>query len=666
MKYPLTTLYPSYIEGIPLFHYRPGTRVLVVGTHGCNLDCKYCMSQHLLNEPAYYFDLSPKQIIKKAVTAGCRLISFTANEPAVSFDYFKDIAEAAADAGIAVGCSSNGLFSDAQLSELVQFLSFANISIKGPDKKFYQEICGGGSPERVFDCIRLLRENGIHVEATTPYLPRIAEAGMAHIARTLGSIDDSIPWLVFRLMPEYKLSETARPKVSDLVRFKIRLQEYLNHIYLLNFPATLWIDTCCRQCGHKLLTRMSKGFGAVLVDVALADGLCPECGASADIIGNAAVDTDQTVETPDPRTGYIEADGWKATVAMSSGCLAGNEDRRPGIESLQQRPYPGDMDMAADNWVTDTALSVLDMYHPDLMVMTYAQAALTGRHQCEEEQFKNIAVNLFAEIERFKKASGYEVMVVGMGDLVRTRGVINLEKHIEGVASAEEGIACLYHTGSDDADQVARLTGVREVISSHDLEKRIGVQWDIKESGRYFVIPEAGYRFLALSSASRYSYRTDGMHSNIPIWATLDIPDAITGIRQCIFNHVMSGKKIALMLLDGIGFKDFELKAASIANTVGGIPCACTPHQMAIISTGRPVFEPFFAYPRWRISRRVNPFSLSTSYLPDCLTRDITRAGKIAVSVGNKSILTHSMFPGDLSIECHCMALHNFGSLAVV
>lgn len=666
MKYPLTTLYPSYVEGIPFFHYRPGARVLIVGTHGCNLDCKYCMSQHLLNEPAYYFDLSPEQIVKKAVKADCRLISFTANEPAVSFDYFRDIAEAAADAGIPVGCSSNGLFSDPQLRELVQFLSFANISIKGPDKAFYREICGAGSPERVFDCIRRLRENGIHVEATTPYLPRITEAGMAHIARTLGGIDETIPWHIFRLLPEYKLSESARPGVSKLVRFKTGLQDYLNHIYLLNFPATLWIDTWCRQCGRKLLSRISKGFGGVLVDVDLVDGKCPKCGTSADISGNAAVDIDCTVESPDPRTGYIEADGWKATVAMGSGCPVDNADRVPEIRRLQQFPYPGDMDTAADNWVTNSALSVLDGYHPDFIVMTYAQAALTGRHQREDDRYETIAANEFREIERFRQTSGYDVMVVGLGDLVRTEGVVNLEKHIEGVASADEGIACLYHAEPDDAVRVSGLEGVQEVISSYELRNRIGVEWEIKEPGRYFVVPEPGYRFLALSSASRYSYRTDGMHTHIPIWATVDIPDSITGIRQCLRDQVMDGKKIALMLLDGIGFKHFDFKAGSIANTVGGIPCACTPHQMAIISTGRPVFEPFFAYPRWRMSRRINPFSLSTSYLPECLTRDITRVGKIAVSVGNKSIITHSMFPGNLSLECHCMALHNFGSLAVI
>nr|HOO45057.1 radical SAM protein [Deltaproteobacteria bacterium] len=108
MMYPLTNLYLGFIERIPFFHFHPGSRTMCIGTYGCNLDCIYCMNQHLLNEPAFFFDLSPAQVVQKAAASDAGAISFSANEPAVSFSYFMDIAGEARDKGIPMGCSSNG------------------------------------------------------------------------------------------------------------------------------------------------------------------------------------------------------------------------------------------------------------------------------------------------------------------------------------------------------------------------------------------------------------------------------------------------------------------------------------------------------------------------------------------------------------------------------
>ena len=301
MHYPLTTIYAGRVEGIPFFHVNPGSRALTIGTYGCNLDCRYCMNQHLLNEPAFFFDLDPGQVAAKAKLAGCSLVSFSANEPAVSFEYFIDIAQACRETSLLVGCSSNGLFSARQIERLAPTIDCINVSLKGPSDAFYREMCGGGSLKRVLECVRTLQATGVHVELTTPYVPVITREQMLAIAHKIAAIDRAIPWHIFRLLPEYKLTDSERTRIDDMVGIRERASGELDYIYLENFAGSVWLDTLCPACQAVLVKRMSsRGCGGTFLESRLTGGCCPACGrpAGLSLKGGAAIDE----ETPAPDT----------------------------------------------------------------------------------------------------------------------------------------------------------------------------------------------------------------------------------------------------------------------------------------------------------------------------------------------------------------------------
>ncbi len=667
MTYPLTTIYLNPVERIPFFHFYPGMRALSVGTYGCNLNCKYCMNQHLLNEPAFFFDLSPEQIADKAGAAGAGMISFSANEPAVSFPYFMDIAYAAHEKFLMMGCSTNGLFSDTQLNSLVHAISCANISLKGPDSGFYREVCRGGSLEKVLHAIRVLHEQGVHVEVTTPYVPSMTQLDMMHIAEKISSVSRSIPWHIFRLLPEYEYTDMARTGISDMILLKDEAQALLDYIYLENFANSIWVDTLCPRCKELVFKRVSTGgCGATLFDAHDRDGGCPRCGGPVLFSGRVSMDIEEPVTGRDPRKGIIEVGGWKSVVDMGT-CLPVELDRPVPLRKLiSQKPYPGDMTAESDAWATDMALAAIDAYSPDLAVVTYAQCAFAARHREDEATYREFVGIAEQEIQRLIASTGYDYLVIGLGDMVPTRGTINLEKHIHGIASADEGIACLYHAAPGDMEAVAKLEGVQAVHSREHLQEMLGQKLDPDMYGEYFVIPEEGYRFLALSSVSRFSHRTDALDLEVPAYASIPVPQHLSEIRGTVAGAVASGRKTLLIIFDGVGNKAFPFDKTPVANSIGDIACASSLHQYMVLSTGQKMYPYFFAYPHWKSSSKTNPFSRHSPFLTDCLTADIRKAGKKAVSVGNRSIMTHTAFPADLTIECHCASLHHYGTLEVI
>ncbi|MBN2297384.1 MAG: radical SAM protein [Deltaproteobacteria bacterium] len=667
MTYPLTNLYMGFIERIPFFHFNPGIRSMSIGTYGCNLDCSYCMNQHLLNEPAFFFDLSPAQVVKKAAAADAGIISFSANEPAVSFSYFMDIAGEARNQGILMGCSTNGLFSDSQSKAAAEVISCANISVKGPSTAFYREVCRGGSLDAVLSTISFLHDHGVHIEVTTPYVPLMTRQDMLTIAGKISEISRKIPWHIYRLLPEYHCTDMPHTEINDMIALRSDARALLDYVYLENFPNSIWVDTLCPSCSELVVKRVSSGgCGATLFDIRLNDESCPGCSTPIYMRGQVAEVTEDNDITLDPRKGIIEVGGFRSIIDMST-CLPCELPMEPPLaETITRIPYPGDMKETSDAWVTDMACSFIKELHPDLAVITYSQSSFVGRHREDPETYRHFVDTAGKEVLRLIEQTGYEYLVVGLGDMIPSTGIINLEKEIEGIASADEGIACLYKSSRRDVERLKNLDGIDKIYTREDLGDMIGYRFDPDIYGEYFLIPEQGYRFLALSSISRFSYRTDSLDVNLPVYSTIPVPEHITGIRKAVSETVLSGNKTLLIILDGVGTQVFPFEFTSISNSSGPLKYASSLHQYMVLSTGEPICPHFFAYPHWMNSPRINPFTRHSPYLKSCLTHDIMDAGKVAVSIGNRSILTHSAFPAHVSVECHCSALHHYGTLEVI
>ena len=82
------------IEKKPLYHYKPGTQILSVGSFGCNFNCGFCQNYRISKEMPETQEISPEELIKLALRykkQGNIGIAFTYNEPSIWYEYVFDI-----------------------------------------------------------------------------------------------------------------------------------------------------------------------------------------------------------------------------------------------------------------------------------------------------------------------------------------------------------------------------------------------------------------------------------------------------------------------------------------------------------------------------------------------------------------------------------------------
>ena len=159
--------YPTAIETVPFLHFWPGHAFYAVSSVGCNLSCPGCVSAILTTDPGTLTEalvrLPPDNVVSEAEAAGCRGILFCINEPAVSLPTVLRLADAAHDAGLLFGCSTNGYLGDEATCALAPLLDCVNVGLKGASDACYRE-CGGASAGPAFRTVRALYEAGNHVE----------------------------------------------------------------------------------------------------------------------------------------------------------------------------------------------------------------------------------------------------------------------------------------------------------------------------------------------------------------------------------------------------------------------------------------------------------------------------------------------------------------------
>ncbi len=147
----VTSLALDPIEKKPLARFREGSKVLSVGSYGCNMSCGFCQNSSIScvsSDEVAWREVPPPELVrlaKDAVPQGNVGIAFTYNEPLVGYEYVRDCARLAHDAGLVNVLVSNGMANPAPADELLPLVDAANIDLKGFTQEFYD--MAGGSLE---------------------------------------------------------------------------------------------------------------------------------------------------------------------------------------------------------------------------------------------------------------------------------------------------------------------------------------------------------------------------------------------------------------------------------------------------------------------------------------------------------------------------------------
>ncbi len=297
------------IESMPMVHYHPRGKFLQVCTVGCNFACHGCVSEllthHLSAIEGIFLTMTPEQVIQKALAEECMGIMFCFNEPTVSYFTFRRLAEMAKRKELLVGCSTNAYMTESALEDLLPFLDFVNVGLKGVTDEAYRT-CGISSVAPILRNITTLHRKGTYIEISAIY----RKHGNAEIVKTAGfvaSLSKDIPFQVMRFIPFGDASIDMEPSVREAESVCTQLRQHLRFVYLFNTPGTEHLHSHCPQCGAKIMERGFFGPMCSNLFRCMPEGRC-HCGFQLPVRGTIH-------ETPHRETGYFG--GYRTIMAMN-------------------------------------------------------------------------------------------------------------------------------------------------------------------------------------------------------------------------------------------------------------------------------------------------------------------------------------------------------------
>lgn len=258
------------IEKKPLFHYKPGTSVLSIGSMGCNMNCPFCQNYHIAKTlSADYTVHSPEEMIRLLQSYPKEIgLAFTYNEPLVSIEFVIETARLAKEAGRFVVVVTNGMVSETCLMDLIPYVDAWNIDLKSYSSTGYDQL--GGDFEAVKSTIELCSRHA-HVEVTSLIVTGFNdhlkewESNFAWL-KGLGGM---IPLHLSRYYPNYHYHE-KETDVELLKELYKLAKTYLDYVYIGNVFG-ISNDTYCKKCGVLMAERD-------VYQTKLYHYACPSCG----------------------------------------------------------------------------------------------------------------------------------------------------------------------------------------------------------------------------------------------------------------------------------------------------------------------------------------------------------------------------------------------------
>ncbi len=217
----LTAVALDPIEKKPLYHFHPGSKILSIGSYGCNLNCPFCQncdismvgSREIQTEETTIEELTLKaKLLKSRGNIG---IAYTYNEPLIGFEFVRDCAKAAREQGLKNVIVTNGYICEEPLMELMPYVDAFNIDLKGFSEDFYHKLRGDlATVKRTIE----LAAKACHIEVTTLIIPgeNDSEEEMAELSGWLAGIRRDIPLHISRFFPRWRMQDREATPVKQV------------------------------------------------------------------------------------------------------------------------------------------------------------------------------------------------------------------------------------------------------------------------------------------------------------------------------------------------------------------------------------------------------------------------------------------------------------------
>ena len=239
------------IEKKPLKRFHPGSMILSVGSYGCNLRCPFCQN-HGISWSAEAMaladiteEVSPEELTAAALRARSRGnigIAFTYNEPLTGWEFVRDTARLAHDAGLLNVLVTNGTASLPVLEAIGPYIDAMNIDLKGFTERYYSRVLDGN-----LEMVKMFIARAVqisHVELTTLIVPgeNDSEEEMRAMTGWISTLTDAegrvtgtdIPLHISRFFPRFHMADRHATDVSLVYHLAELAREKLRYVYTGN------------------------------------------------------------------------------------------------------------------------------------------------------------------------------------------------------------------------------------------------------------------------------------------------------------------------------------------------------------------------------------------------------------------------------------------------
>ena len=225
------------IEKKPLAFFHPGSRILSLGSWGCNMCCAFCQNWEISQKEPESRKVTPDQVLRlaRALQAEGNIgVAWTYNEPSLSFEFIRDTAPLIKEAGMVNVMVSNGYIEEKPLEDFLPYIDAWNIDLKSWDPKFYRAICGAGRDD-VLRTIQMASKVS-HVELTNLIIPGENDDldQMEHMAAWIASVDKNMPLHITRFFPRYRMMDRGPTPISTLVSLGRIARKHLTRVRIGN------------------------------------------------------------------------------------------------------------------------------------------------------------------------------------------------------------------------------------------------------------------------------------------------------------------------------------------------------------------------------------------------------------------------------------------------
>ena len=228
------------IEKKPLSRFYPGSKILSVGSYGCNLFCPFCQNYDISRSSGEEYDeITPEEladIAYKFTDRGNIGVAYTYNEPLIGYEFVRDTAKLVKANGMKNVLVTNGTAELPILEELLPYIDAMNVDIKSMDPDTYKKILGGSLSTTKAFIERAVKD--CHVELTMLIVTDMndSEDEMRELTEWISGLEggNEIPLHISRFFPRYKMTDRPATDVGKIYKLADIARDRLKYVYTGN------------------------------------------------------------------------------------------------------------------------------------------------------------------------------------------------------------------------------------------------------------------------------------------------------------------------------------------------------------------------------------------------------------------------------------------------